>query len=116
MPETFDITSVESPGGTTVLRVSGQLDSKSAPVLLSRSGMIRNGSQSLVVNLAAVSFIASSGVGALLALVEQFRESGGKVRFVALSSAVDSVIRLLNLDQFLTIDQTESDAVTALEG
>lgn len=116
MPDAFDITSAESPGGTVLLRVSGQLDSKSAPRLLSQCGVVRNAGKNLVLNLAAVSFIASSGVGALLALVEQFREQGGKVRFVALSSAVDSVIRLLNLDQFLTIDSTENDAVSALEG
>jgi anti-sigma B factor antagonist len=114
MPEGFHITQAGSRGAAILLRVQGHLDSKSASQLLSHCSAIRSSGKNLVLNLSGVSFIASSGIGALLALVEQFRESGGKVRFVALSSAVESVIRLLNLDQFLTIDPTEDDAVSAL--
>jgi len=115
MPDQFNVSKTESAGGTVLLRVNGQLDSKSAPQLVSQCGTVRSAGKNLVLNLSGVSFIASSGVGALLALVEQFREHGKSVRFVLLSPAVESVIRLLNLDQFLTIDRTEADAVSALE-
>ena len=56
----------------------------------------------------------SSGIGALLVLVEQFQEQGGSVRFASLSPAVDSVVKLLNLDRFLSIDATETASFAAL--
>lgn len=115
MPDVFEITNGVTQGRTTLLRVTGRLDSKSTTQLLHRCNAVRSSGHNLVLNLGGVTFIASSGIGALLALVEQFRESGATVRFAALSEAVDSVIKLLNLDQFLTIDSSEADALSALE-
>lgn len=115
MSDDFEITSAQGRDRVVVLRVRGRVETKTASQLLHRCAAVRNAGHDLILNLAAVSFIASSGIGALLALTEQFREGGARVRFVALSSAVDSVIKLLNLDQFLSIDGTEEDALKALE-
>ena len=115
MPEEFRISDGMSSGNTCLLRVSGQLDARAAAQLLSHCSRICQAKRNLILNLSEISFIASSGIGALLALVEQFRDGGCSVRFVALSAAVDSVIRLLNLDQFLTINATEAEAVSAME-
>jgi len=111
----FIIEAVASTPGIVVLRVSGRLDARSAPVLTARCVEVRNQHRHLVLSLAGVSFIASSGIGALLALVEEFRQSESRVRLAAISPAVESVVRLLNLDQFLAIDSTEADATSALE-
>ena len=115
MPDDFGISDSLNRGRTVLLRIRGRLDTKSASHLLRRCSAVSNAGQNLVLNLAEVSFNASSGIGALLALVEQFKETTGTVRFASLSSAVSSVIQLLNLDQFLTIDPSEDDALAALE-
>ncbi len=115
MVEPFHLESVNTEEGTVLMRIQGRLDSASAPILVQKCSAVRSADRNLVLNLSGVTFIASSGVGALLALAEQFHESGRSVRFVALSSAVDSVIRLLNLDQFLPIHATEHEAITALK-
>ena len=115
MTDTFHIQGIPSGDRTTVLRLRGRLDAHSAPQLLSRCAQIRDGGQNLVLNLAEVPFIASSGVGALLALVEEFRQSRQGIRIAAASPAVGSVIRLLNLQQFLALDATEDEAVAELE-
>ena len=115
MSDDFQIASGPATGGTVLLRLKGRLDAKSASTLLHRCTQVREAGQNLVLNLSGVSFIASSGIGALLALVEQFRETQANVRFAALSAAVDSVIKLLNLGQFLTIDPSEDAALAALE-
>jgi len=98
-----------------LLRISGRLDAKSAPQLLERCAVVRTAGYNLILNLGGVTFVASSGIGALLAVAEQFREAECRIRFASLSAAVESVIKLLNLDQFLTIDPTEDDSLTALE-
>ena len=103
-----------SPTGTVVLRIQGRLDADSAPRLIARCTELNQG-ESLVLNLACVTFLSSSGAGALLMLSEQFHERGSDLRLAALSGAVRSVIELLELGSSLAIDQTERDAVAALE-
>lgn len=114
MSDDIQITSLPAREGIALLRVSGRIDTRMASKLLQRCAEVRSSGQHLVLNLAGVSFIASSGIGALLALTETFREGRSSVRFAALSSAVESVIKLLNLDQFLSIDATEEQAFEAL--
>lgn len=115
MPEPFSIREEEAQSDAVVLRVTGQLDARSTPRLIEQSTRIRRLGQNLILNLAQVEFIASSGIGGLLSLAEDFKEAELGLRFAALSSAVESVIQLLNLDQFLAIDATESEAFAALE-
>ncbi|TMQ58755.1 MAG: STAS domain-containing protein [Candidatus Eisenbacteria bacterium] len=115
MNNDLEISKVENRGRTAVLRLRGRLDAKTAPILLQRVAEIQESGQNLVLNLAEVSFMGSSGIGALLVLVEQFQEQAGTVRLASLSPAVHSVVKLLNLDRFLTIDPTEDEALAELE-
>lgn len=114
MSAQFDIEHVPVDARTEILRVHGALDAKSAPLLTDRCAGVRAAGRSLVLNLADVPLIASSGIGALLAIVEEFRDAPGTVRIAAASPAVESIICLLNLDQFLTLDPSEEEALRAL--
>jgi anti-anti-sigma factor len=96
------------------LRVHGRIDAVSAPTLLERCALVQHRGQSLVLNLSGVTFLGSSGVGALLMLAEQFKEQGGAVHFAAPSEAVLSVIRLLNLGPYLPFHDSEAAAASAI--
>jgi anti-sigma B factor antagonist len=61
--------------------------------------------------LSQIEFLSSSGVGALLALVEEFRESNADLHLAAPSEPVSNAIGLLNLGEFLALHETEQDAV-----
>jgi anti-sigma B factor antagonist len=99
---------------SVVVRVRGELDARNAPGLVEVCTQVRRGGKSLVLNLAGVTFIASSGIGALLALVEEFRQGPGSLRLVSISPAVRSVVNLLNIDRFLGIDENEQAAIETL--
>ena len=114
MAETFAITQAEGRGKAVVVRASGRLDALGAQDLLHHTSGVLANRENLVLNLADVSFIGSSGIGALLIIVEQFREQDCGVRFVAVSPAVTSVIRLLNLDPFLPMEDDEEAALLQL--
>lgn len=114
MPDDLTIEEVEAAEQTVVLRACGTLNARSTPALLRHCKAVKDRRMHLVLNLSEVFFIASSGIGGLLALVEDFHESGLSVRLAALSTAVDSVVKLLNLDGFLCIDVDEMAAVEAL--
>ena len=115
MRNEFNINEVKNEGAAVVLRVEGHLDGKSTPVLVERARKIRARDQNLILNLAQVTFIASNGVGGLLSMVEDFHRAGLRIRLTDLSLAVESVLKLLNLDQFLDIDVSETAALSQLE-
>ena len=114
MPEPFEISEETRTEPVALLRVAGRLDAKSAPVLTQRCSAYRIEGRDLILNLAGVSFVASSGLGALLSIAEEFQQAGCSLRLACPSTAVLSVIRLLNLDPFLAIDKTEEDSIHAL--
>lgn len=98
-----------------VLRVSGRLDARSAQDLVAQcQALMDHGHRNVVISMPDVSFVASSGIGSLLALTESFKDAGGSLRLAHLSHAVRSVVDLLNLGQFLAIDATEEDALVAI--
>ena len=99
---------------SVIIRARGELDARNAPGLVEACTQVRRDGKSLVMNLAGVSFIASSGIGALLALVEEFRQGPGSLRLVSISPAVRSVVNLLNIDRFLGIDADEQAALDIL--
>lgn len=115
MSSPFEIDTDASGVHTTVLRARGVLDARSAPVLTHRCAEVRTQERHLVLNLSGITFIASSGVGALLALVEEFRNSASRIRLAEVSPAILAVVKLLNLDSFLHLSPSEAEAVQQLE-
>jgi anti-anti-sigma factor len=108
----------ESPAaeGIQVLRLHGRLDAKNAQTFVARCReLLEGGTRKLVVNLSGVGFVASSGIGILLALTEEYQDRGGTVHLVELSEAVRSVLELLNLTQFLHIFPGERESLDVAE-
>jgi len=110
MTEPLEIREVGAGPRHRVLRLTGTLDSTGATLLAERSREVLDLSQHLVINLARVSFISSSGIGGLVALSEDFRECGLDLRLSAPSREVMDPIQLLCLDRFLHICDSDDDA------
>lgn len=111
-----EMTIVEGDSRDTVgvLRLQGRLEARSAQELLRRCRDMRSrGKARVVLNLSGVTFVASSGVGTLLALTEEFKDNGGAVQLAAPSEPVRSVVDLLNLTDFLSIFESEGNALQA---
>jgi len=112
MSPDFTIDVTDPRAGIAVVRVAGRLEARAAQELRRRCSDLREeGRLKIVINLSGVSFVASSGIGTLLALTEESKESGGSVQLAALSQAVAAVVDLLNLTEFLAIFDTESKAM-----
>lgn len=100
------ISAEEANGFTTLLRIEGRLDAQNASRLLERIASLPDVHPNLILDLSGVSFLGSSGIGALLSLAQDFQGRGGGIRIEAASPAVASVVRLLNLEAFLPLDRT----------
>ncbi len=113
MSPDLNIVEGDAPHGVGVLRLTGRLEARAAQDLLRRCREMREaGRTRIVLNLAGITFVASSGVGTLLALTEELKDSGGSMELAAPSEAVSSVVDLLNLTEYLAIHDTESKAVS----
>ncbi|MEW2284890.1 STAS domain-containing protein [Streptomyces sp. NPDC047841] len=78
----FSVTGVEQ-GEWAVLRVSGELDLMTSPVLRQRvHDIVADGHHSLVVDLSDVFFCDSSGVGVLVAARRLIRSCQGRLRLI----------------------------------
>lgn len=107
-------TSVERRDGITVLAVDGVLDlATSTPVENVLTQLVEERPAGLIIDLTAVSFLASVG---LRILAETHERVGGKGRFAVVASGPVTArpIQLTKLDEFLALFPTVEDAVANL--
>ena len=100
----FETKSTPAP----VLRLVGRLDAAGAKMLHEAAmESLKVGNQkTLVVDLAGVEFVASTGLATFLLLTEEYAEANGTVVFVGATQAVLQVITLLNINQFLKLEDS----------
>jgi len=101
--------------GAMVLEVSGEVELHSAPQL--RAELVRlteTTSPQIVVDLAGVSFIDSTGIGVLVGGLKKARERGGEVAFCSPQTRVKRVFEITGLLQALPLFETRLQALTAL--
>ncbi|GHI06915.1 anti-anti-sigma factor [Streptomyces cellostaticus] len=85
----FKVTGVEQ-GEWAVLRVSGELDLMTSPVLRQRvHDVVAEGHHSLILDLSEVFFCDSSGVGVLVAARRLIRSCQGRLRLILPDQGAD---------------------------
>jgi anti-sigma B factor antagonist len=96
----------------TVVRVSGELDVDTRPRL---QGALREaldaGARQIVLDLAEVPFMDSSGPGALVDVLKSLRDRGGRLSLAAVQEPVRSVLALSAVDNLVDL----YDSVQAAE-
>jgi len=103
--------SVEQADGYGVLRPEGRLNMVAAPRLRSAiERMVDDGSTRIVLDLSDVTFIDSSGLGAVIGGLKRARQGGGDLRIARAGEQVMTVMRLTNLDRVLRPHETVQHA------
>ncbi|MBV6492506.1 MAG: putative anti-sigma factor antagonist [Turneriella sp.] len=98
-------------GNHKVVRVIGDVDLYNVGDLKrSVFELIDEGdTNSLVIDMANVNYIDSSGVGALVAAHKKMKTQGGKFGLLGLTEDVLNILKLATLDQFFKIYQSEAE-------
>lgn len=96
-------------GVGVVLPVDGDVDVATAPLLRQRlDSLLDNGRSEVVVDLSAVGFLDSSGLGALVWGLKKAKARGGWVRLVVVEPRVHRMFELTGLDRTFQIFDTIS--------
>lgn len=107
----------EKHGQTTIIRVDEtRIDAAVAIKFKDRMREITENTQGqIVLDLAHVDFIDSSGLGAIVAVMKQLSQ-GSSLDLAALSPNVDKVFRLTRMDTVFSIHSSAETAVKAHAG
>ena len=98
----------------TVVVPRGDLDMAAADQMKRvLTGLVNDGSVKLLVDLASVGYIDSSGMGALVATLKHARTAGGDLRLCALQDDVRAIFEMTRLNKAITIHATRGEALAA---
>lgn len=108
----------ESVPGATVLSVSGEIDLHTAPGL--RAALepavqaAREQGTAVVVDLSAVSFLDSTGLGELVGAHKALAGSGDRLHVVAVGDRVPRLLALTGLTEVLAVHDSLTDALAGI--
>jgi anti-sigma B factor antagonist len=100
--------------GIKVLDVAGEIDVYTAPQFKEAvNSVLAAGQKHLVINMANVTYMDSSGFGALLSATKRLRPSGGSVNLVKCSGAIDRILKITRLNTVFSTFESVEEAINA---
>lgn len=94
--------------GDTLLRVVGEIDSYTAPLLRRRLvEQVDRRAGEVVVDLAETSLIDSTGLGVLVSAAGRLREGGGRLVVLCPSPFIREVFAMSGVDQLIDVVATD---------
>jgi anti-sigma B factor antagonist len=79
------------------------------------AGLVRDGKKKILLNLAEVGYIDSSGVGELVSSFTSVRKNGGELKLVNLTQKVHDVLHVAKLYTVFDIKEDEFTAVKSFD-
>ena len=105
--------SERSVGDVTILTLAGQMLLDDGDLAFGRhvSGLISQGKVRILVDLAEVTYIDSSGVGMMAAKLKHVRERGGDIRLLRLTGRSQRLLGMLKLMTVFEVFEDEDAAI-----
>jgi anti-sigma B factor antagonist len=103
--------------GVTVLELSGEMLIDDGDLAFGRrvNDLVAKGNVKILVDLAGVTYIDSSGVGMMAAKLKDVRKHGGDVRLVRLTSHGQRLFSILKLKTTFELFDDETTALRSFE-
>lgn len=101
-------------GDIVILDVNGEIDLYNAPEIKDTiNKLIEEKKYNVVINLDKVSYIDSSGIGALISSLSNLKKYQGGLKICNVSGSVRKVFELTKLTSFFEIYDSEQEAIAA---
>ena len=103
-------------GDVVILDISGEIDLYNAPEIKDIvNKLIEQKKYSVVINLKEVTYIDSSGIGALISSLSNLKKYQGGLKIINVFASVKKVFELTKLTSFFEIYDSEDEAVKAFQ-
>lgn len=109
--EMFDVCDVD---GVTIIRLRvRELDETKLQRLTQELGKVveEPAGQRLVIDLGAVAFLTSTGIGAMIALNKKIQTAGGALKLCSLNPDIRSLFTITQVDRLFDIQGSADEAV-----
>lgn len=108
---------VRDHGAVRVIELAGFLDAHNAADLSDKlDEALRDKALRVVLDMAALNYMGSAGIEAIISRLGRFRDQGGDLRLAAPAAKVVKVFDLLGLTTVLNIHASTPEAVAAYAG
>jgi anti-sigma B factor antagonist len=98
--------------GYAVLLVSGEVDVATVPRMREQlHSLVAQGDNRIVVDLDAVDFLDSTGLGVLVGALKRVRASGGDLQLICTQPRIRKVFEVTGLTKVFAIHDTLDEAV-----
>lgn len=94
-----------------ILDLTGRLWILDLPLRDLMAGLLAEGKKYFVLNLAAVDYVDSSGLGQLVSIWTSIRNKGGHMTVLSPTKRVERLLEITRLDTIFTVVRSENDAV-----
>jgi anti-sigma B factor antagonist len=101
--------------GVTILDLSGRITLGEGSVTLRDAvrDAISQGDKQILLNLAYVDYIDSSGIGELVSAFTSVRNTGGELKLLHLTKKVHDLLQITKLYTVFDVKDDESQAITS---
>jgi anti-sigma B factor antagonist len=113
-PEPEIIRETRTENGITVVEAQGEIDLATTPQLSAALYEAAMANPHVIVDLSAVTYMDSSGFGALLGATKKLRPGGGTLYLVGCSPNIERMLVITRLNTIFGIHATEAEARRAI--
>jgi len=109
------VATIEEQDGVFVVTLRGEIDAYTAPSLREDLRVLveERGALVVVIDLASVTFLDSSGLGAIVGTLRRLRERDGRLSIVQPESAASRIFEHTGLDAVLDLHGSREEALSA---
>ncbi|HWG00809.1 MAG TPA: STAS domain-containing protein [Trebonia sp.] len=113
----FNLETAAAGADGAVLRVSGEVDVYTAPQLRDRVvKLVDDGVRHVIIDLQEVTFLDSTGLGALVGSLKRLREHDGSLKLVTTAGRITQLLRLTQLDKAFVVHESVPAAMADERG
>ncbi len=106
----------EAVGNVVVAKLTGDhLDASTVDDFKASAEQVLEKNLKVVFDMASLSFVDSSGIGAIISCLRRLNSRGGDLKLCGLSKPVRSLFELVRLHRIFDIFETPDEAVTAFQ-
>ncbi|NLN78159.1 MAG: STAS domain-containing protein [Armatimonadetes bacterium] len=98
--------------GLEILDAAGEIDVYTAPQFKEAiNTILATGQKHLIVDMSRITYMDSSGFGALLSATRRLRPEGGTINMVNVSPAIDRILKITRLSSVFALHDSLDEAI-----